>query len=999
MMTVRLLVARVLAGPWPPVGTVQRGCPPLATPGTRRLTVTRLSEPDARSLRSGLPAVARVKTAIASPVPIARQVVPRCGVLPLASPARLRTAIEGASVRALPPTVRAGVRRHLPGLPVRATKVSMPHRTAACCNTLRLGLRVTPTSKADEEGCGAEHLMARVHNTVLRSLSEGVALLGEADLGESASEELRNAVRNLVGQLGPGRATTTVWREWPGAAALHLVMSGIYGYARGEYWAASLGDIGAGAAMYRQRWGRSFRLFLRLSGLPPFTGSGLPYVGPILGHAAIPNDCLADFFGSLLEPAITSEHWAGLSADELIREWLSSPALLSLVDRPIEAFLREGGRTAQEFVDQCAAMARARHETGDVPPADELRLPRRVVEAYARWVAEEGQGRFPEKLRRPVLRLDPHAEVYLDLREQVLPLHHAGMMAVWSVSAAGQPQRPIRRVPRDHGHCSLLAAEECAVPPIGPYDVELRVGSQRVAQWSLCGLESGPPLRAFSDGSMAELDCVRLLPRRPTWLVAPANASLSVRDMHGEELAADPSAYLSGEWMGYAAHLVDLTHVRQVILSQGELVYRRDVEGGAPAPFLRGGDLLESAEVSSDGVPLYGDEPPSVVIPGVHGIDASTEDTLAVCIGGWGTKGGMADTTLPSEQLRGALGECPEGVVLDLRMAATPALCPGAIHVRIWRGRRRMPALWLRWVPGLAWRWAESGRAVQITLPNGVAARCPTSSPAQQLLRDHGDFLEASFPPDDNEVDLVLSWPQEAGHILDVPLRLRAPRWAFVADLDRSLCGSVWQVRAIELQPRQLTEGNPALLFEARDEAWRSAYLRAVLSLGDGGLEQELRVEASRRIGRWLVRLAPAADTIRHYASSTCEVRLHATIGSVPSRVVEISLLTARPLAPPTPPPKWPGPEGKPEPLARAEEPELVRLGKEILCCLTHWFWAPLDLIAEEVNAPTEMVRRAIRSIQTEHVVLVQENALALPAWEYRRLQLELREWFAIHHE
>ena len=60
------------------------------------------------------------------------------------------------------------------------------------------------------------------------------------------------------------------------------------------------------------------------------------YVGPIAMHAMIPNDCLPDFFGELLEPAIRSEALMGLEAAELIGEWLGHSAALHMVEQPVE---------------------------------------------------------------------------------------------------------------------------------------------------------------------------------------------------------------------------------------------------------------------------------------------------------------------------------------------------------------------------------------------------------------------------------------------------------------------------------------------------------------------------------------------------------------------------------------------------------------------------------------------------------------------------------------
>ncbi len=74
----------------------------------------------------------------------------------------------------------------------------------------------------------------------------------------------------------------------------------------------------------------------------------------------IPNDCLLDFFETCVEPAVRSSKWAGLSASELIAEWLGAPRVLrAAVGTPVFDFLRNGGCRAENLVDCAVAIARA----------------------------------------------------------------------------------------------------------------------------------------------------------------------------------------------------------------------------------------------------------------------------------------------------------------------------------------------------------------------------------------------------------------------------------------------------------------------------------------------------------------------------------------------------------------------------------------------------------------------------------------------------------------
>ena len=103
----------------------------------------------------------------------------------------------------------------------------------------------------------------------------------------------------------------------------------------------------------------------------------------------IPNDCLPEFFGQLLEPAVRSPAWTGLSAQDLIAAWLSHPARFIGVDKPVWQFLRHGGRVAEEFVSEAVRMVRERYETGLIPQSREFTLPPRIVQQYKFWLEQQ----------------------------------------------------------------------------------------------------------------------------------------------------------------------------------------------------------------------------------------------------------------------------------------------------------------------------------------------------------------------------------------------------------------------------------------------------------------------------------------------------------------------------------------------------------------------------------------------------------------------------------
>ena len=188
--------------------------------------------------------------------------------------------------------------------------------------------------------------LAMVHNDLLCRINNGLRFIGEVDNGIERFEELREEIRLWAEVYGHKTATSMIWAEYPGAGASFLVLAGIYEYAQGEYWDFALRPIDIPCTPpYQRYWGKHFRWFLLVNGLNPFEESGLRYVGPILGHTTIPNDCLPEFFGQLLEPAVRSPAWTGLSPQDLIATWLSHPARFMGVDKPVWQFLASRGES------------------------------------------------------------------------------------------------------------------------------------------------------------------------------------------------------------------------------------------------------------------------------------------------------------------------------------------------------------------------------------------------------------------------------------------------------------------------------------------------------------------------------------------------------------------------------------------------------------------------------------------------------------------------------
>ena len=719
----------------------------------------------------------------------------------------------------------------------------------------RLPINVSP--------CEQTNFLAIMHNDLLSRIDKGLQFIGEIDDGFEKYEKIKESITSWTKLYGPRNTTRRIWDEYPGAASSFLVLAGVYEYTHGEYWYFDLRSIGMPCTPQLQiYWGRRFLLFISIFGLKRFEESGLRYVGPILGHATIPNDCLPEVFGQLLEPAVRYPAWTGLQARELIPNWLAHPARFLGVDKPVWQFLRHGGQFVEEFISETLRMVRRRYETGVIPNADELKLPSRVVQCYQNWLEKQQE---PPSPRSPFLRLDPYAGIQLVFPVQILPADCAGQVCSWGVSAANQRLRG----PNDYAQIrdgeAFFEAPDMAIPPVGPYRVQLVVGDKDVGTWVLKGMENGRPWKAFSGRNYKELNLSGLIRAGMTWFVIPRNAALIVRDFSNNTLSDVEAGlcYLAEEWVDYKAIQVDLTNAATFEVLCENYAEVVEVEYSEGRIILTGGDLLQSAGNSPDSVDLFGDRPPKVFLQTKPDEESDALEDLRIRIAGKGTKG-IHTYELLSADLRSASQVGQGYISINLQQIIPHQLCPGDLFITLWYRGKRALDIRLRWVPGLFWQWHENGRTVNIHLP--VGAEVSKKLDDEQLIPIdimNGLHTESLLDGHQN-LELILSWQRQPLKPFLVPLRLCAPRWAY---LKQHFDSSIWQVEPIQMSSEQLLEeDNPCVLLEARDVTWGEVDFEAQwIVRTTENPTVSLRAERQLHTNRWLIRLAKISDTLRQF--------------------------------------------------------------------------------------------------------------------------------------
>ena len=767
----------------------------------------------------------------------------------------------------------------------------IPHGMSKC-NSVSIVLRPTSTAPFPLSLTSSERTepLAMIHNDLLYRISKELQFIGEVDEDVEKFEQLKEEIRFWVEQFGPRKATKEIWMKFPGAAACFLVLAGIYEYSHGEYWDLALRAIGVPCTpQYQRYWGQRFLWYILAFGLNPFDESGLRYVGPILGHAMVPNDCLPELFGQLLEPAVRSPAWTGLSAQELIATWLSHPASFAGVDKPVWQFLRYGGQAAEEFVSEAMRMMRQWYNTGLIPPACEVMLPIRIIQRFKIWLEQQPE---PPSPRSPFLRLDPYSGIRLSFPEQRLPADRAGQICAWEVSVASRRLRGPRDYAQGRGEEAVFSVPEIPVPPDDLYEILLVVGEETVGAWSLEGMSSRRPWKAFSGKNCKALDVSSSLSAEPTWITIPESGTVIVRDFVGIELAdvVKQLCYLAEDWMGYKAIEVSLSAAATFEVRCGNCVEVVNVVHPEGEVAFNGGDLLENAEDSPDNICLFGDTPPKVVLRTKPGEESDSLDNVRIRIAGHGTKGSHTRDLFPVDL--SSVSQMGAGqIVIDLRQVIPLELCPGELTIILWYHSRRLPDLRFRWVHGLWWEWNQDGRAVTVHLPEGATLFAGREERGSEPFVPANGCHTAALPEGHHDIDLVLSWQRSGLPPFSVPLRLHGPRWAFLRQPSDT---PVWQVAPVEMLPENLlNEDSPCVLLEVRDITWREAELRAQwIGYAKEEPTVDLGSERFARNNRWLIRLAPIADTLRKFQHTDSHIMVEGTTsGSHEARDVQICVI------------------------------------------------------------------------------------------------------------
>jgi len=636
-----------------------------------------------------------------------------------------------------------------------------------------------------------------------------VELLGEIPISDQERSQLGKVIGLRVRTLGHGRALKLLKFRYPSALIVYLVAQGVYGYQGGDYWTDVIQVTGLNRARASQV-GQVFEEILEALGLRMFydmRADALRYVSLILAHGGIPNYCLPDFFAKMLQPSVLHTRYADMSTAELIAEWQWRTENKSiLVDRPITRFLFYGEQVAEDFVERCREMAWEYLNAGMMPDADDIGLPKRVVDAYGQWIAEQSTDQVQRetadrwRLRKPAVLIDPWGEgVILNLPPQQAPATTIYADVTWQVTADEEMHSIPVRVRRT-GFDRKTEAESLPLKPAETYKVSLLVDGQIKRTWRYQGVSDRRPLLVFDPERGALLSWSHSLPARRLGLLYPARLDLQVE---GEGQLLEELPRLPWGWATFQGRVWDFAQAtRLTLMRAGEAVWSATLrpDESLQRPHLVGGELF-SLEEPGVRAPVYIGPPPAVRVPltGRRELKEELAHWRLTVRNTWSAiPERRVTTTLADLQPQLTVGEKYVDLPLSLPSLLGESPC-GNFVVQLRGPLGRDAEFTLRMAPHLVICGhetlylpdAQSGpQPVTLlveTLP-GDSLECQSEREGcrvQAVAQEENHWEhEVVVEPDMTEVELTVVRPLPSGDAVRVPVRvpIRRLRWALVGE-------------------------------------------------------------------------------------------------------------------------------------------------------------------------------------------------------------------------
>ena len=430
----------------------------------------------------------------------------------------------------------------------------------------------------------------------LRGQLAGARLIFELGIDERRHRQLKVLVAGLARS---GAKPDELARRYPALYATHLTLTGVFGYAGGDYWSgihSALRDpnLRPGYAF----WEALRRLRLETFDLMVEQEVAQRWVTRILAHGGIPVSCL-DPFVELL----TKETSRGVpDATELLSSWRARRARLAVLHEPTRRFLLYGGQPAVDLLDRCIDVLRERARTGAVPTANEAGLPQYVLDAFGRTslgALRRGNLRARTGIPQPAIMLDPYAG--LGPVAMLPAVNDDQQQGFWRVADDGDVHR---------SDASLTRQQVVRVPPSRAYEIEFLGSDVGHRRWTYEGLDRFG-LMVFEPTTGRLVREPALLAMDEAWLLLPADADVAVQDRTDGDLR--PARQVqelprpSASWSGYDLQHLDLEGIRRLQVTRDGATVGIAVTAPRERPRLDG--PLASGVEDVDGYPVFSGRP------------------------------------------------------------------------------------------------------------------------------------------------------------------------------------------------------------------------------------------------------------------------------------------------------------------------------------------------------------------------------------------------------
>lgn len=461
-----------------------------------------------------------------------------------------------------------------------------------------------------------------------------IRLLGEIPLTTAEVHE----IGSLLKQVGRSRLLRPTW---PHTLAVYMAAVAVRNDER-SYWNVLTDGLGlSNTVNIHSRLGTSFLNILDSWKLSTFANvGGYTYVTPIRLHGGIPAYSLPDFFEDVVLPAIEKPEYVGVEITELIQLVLVRTVVHYFVDSPVRYFLNHGGEPAVDFFQRCLDMARRWNSQTIPPTAQELGLPRYVVQAFADFMQGQARTTQGKRLRPPKLQLEPAsagALFTLDLPQQPVDSDRTNWRHVWRVQPViGNTLDSEKEITESVGVRRSgydIVTEDSNLPLYLPpcqvrviFDATPPEGeTQQIGRWILSlapTLEL--PILALrpSDGRPVRPD--QAFPADILWLLYPRQTQIEIS---GEGSNLQSFFTLSGDWSPWQIAEWDLRKTRSLWLVDDEGIPQSapfSIQQGQSVARLEG-EIQVPGTLDPDDVPFFLGTPPTLWLPRLTG-DYSEEE-------------------------------------------------------------------------------------------------------------------------------------------------------------------------------------------------------------------------------------------------------------------------------------------------------------------------------------------------------------------------------------